>query len=69
MNPPLPPADEARAGRIATAGIIIALASTAAGMMLRSPLLGGFGLVAVLIAIVFRRPLARLLPPRGGTQR
>jgi len=65
MNAPNPPADEARAGRIATAGIIIALVSTAAGMMLHSPLLGAIGLVVVLVAVIFRRPLARLLPSVG----
>lgn len=67
MSRPSTPAEQANASRIATAGIIIALVCTAAGMVLHSPVLGGLALVVVLVAVVFRHPLARLLPPaRGG---
>lgn len=52
------------ASRIATAGIILGLALTAAGMMLRSPVLGAMGLAGVPLAILFRRPLARLVTRR-----
>lgn len=64
MSPPVKPAEETNASRIATAGIVIALASTAAGMLLHSPVLGGLGLVVVLFAVLLRRPLARLITPR-----
>lgn len=60
MGKEITPFIEAAASKIATLGVIAALILTAAGMTLRSPLLGGLALVVVLVAIVFRRPLARL---------
>ncbi|MBB5754170.1 hypothetical protein [Prosthecomicrobium pneumaticum] len=53
------------ASRIATIGIIAGLACTSLGMLARSPVFGGAGLLVVLIAVVLRRPLARLVAGRG----
>lgn len=64
MGKDIIPAVEAAASKIATLGVIGALVLTAAGMMLHSPVLGALALVVVLIAVVFRRPLARLFVRR-----
>lgn len=56
------PTIERQSSRVAMIGIVIGLVLTAAGMMLRSPILGGVGLVALVVLVIFRRPLARFLP-------
>jgi len=53
-----------KASRVAMVGIIGGLALTAAGMMIRSPLLGALGLIGLAVLVILRRPIARLLPPR-----
>ena len=62
---PVHAAAERRASRIATGGIILGLACTAAGMLAHSPALGGAGLVVVLAAVLFRRTLARFFADRS----
>ncbi|HWJ76241.1 MAG TPA: hypothetical protein VNX29_24015 [Kaistia sp.] len=49
------------ASRVATVGIVAGLVLTAAGMMLRSPVAGGAGLIILAVLVIFRVPIARLL--------
>lgn len=53
------------ASRIATIGIIAGLACTSLGMLAHSPVSGAAGLLVVLVAVVLRRPLARLVAGRS----
>jgi len=53
-----------KASRVALVGIIAGLVLTAAGMMIRSPVLGALGLIGLAVLVILRRPIARLLPPR-----
>ena len=53
-----------KASRVAMVGIIAGLILTAAGMMMRSPVLGALGLIGLAVLVILRRPIARLLPPR-----
>ncbi|MCX5493476.1 hypothetical protein OSH11_02040 [Kaistia dalseonensis] len=50
--------------RVAMVGIITGLVLTAAGMMIRSPILGGIGLVSLAVLVIFRHQIARRLPAR-----
>jgi hypothetical protein len=55
------PPTEQNASRVALVGIIAGLVLTSAGMLMRSPVLGGVGLVALAILVIFRRPIAGLV--------
>ncbi|SHG09474.1 hypothetical protein SAMN02745157_3584 [Kaistia soli DSM 19436] len=58
----LPPSDlHLMASRVATIGIVAGLVLTAVGMMLRSPVAGGAGLVILAVLVIFRVQIARLL--------
>jgi len=63
MTDPKPSLDD-KASRVAMVGIIAGMALTAAGMFAREPILGALGLGILFAAVVLRRPIARLLPPR-----
>lgn len=63
MSNDLSSALDQKASRVATVGVVAGMALTAAGMMIHSPILGGLGLASLAIIVIFRRPLARLLPP------
>ena len=42
--------------------IIACLVLTAAGMIAREPLFGALALIVIVVAVIFRRPIARMLP-------
>lgn len=58
------PSLEDKASRVAMTGIIAGMALTAGGMFTREPILGALGLAIIVIAVILRRPIARLLSPR-----
>lgn len=53
---------DAKASRVAMTGIIACLVLTAAGMIAREPLFGALALIVIVVAVIFRRPIARMLP-------
>ncbi len=58
----LPPPDlHLLSSRVATVGIVAGLVLTAGGMILRSPVAGGAGLVILAVLVIFRLPIARLI--------
>ena len=61
MSDPKPNID-VKASRVAMTGIVASLALTAAGMIAREPLFGALALIIIVIAVIFRRPIARMLP-------
>jgi len=63
MTDPKPSLDD-KASRVAMVGIIAGMALTAAGMFAREPILGALGLIILFVAVVLRRPIARLLSSR-----
>jgi hypothetical protein len=58
------PTIDTKASRVAMTGIIAALVLTAAGMITREPIFGALGLVAIVVGVIFRRPIAKLLSSR-----
>lgn len=58
-----PPLD-ATASRIAMSGIIACLVLTAAGMVTREPIFGALGLATIVVAVIFRRQIAKLISRR-----